>query len=65
MLIKPRLKNTYSETIELYPILRERLRTVDVLVNGNKGRFHFDTTGGVTMISPDFSKKVGCIEKAV
>jgi hypothetical protein len=44
--------------------LRERLRTIDVTMEGISGEFLFDTAGGVTMISPDFAKRIGCTPQA-
>lgn len=40
--------------------LRERLRTIDVTVNGQPGTFLLDTGGGGTIISPAFAAKIGC-----
>ena len=49
-------------TFALTP-LRERLRTIDVAINGVHGQFVFDSAGGVTMLSPDFARRVGCTPK--
>lgn len=40
--------------------LRERLRTVEVTINGHTSDFLFDTGGGITTITPAFAEKIGC-----
>jgi len=40
--------------------LRERLRTIEVTINGHTSDFLFDTGGGVTTITPAFAEKIGC-----
>lgn len=40
--------------------LRERLRTIQVEVNGVSSTFLLDTGGGVTTITPEFAKRIGC-----
>lgn len=40
--------------------LRERLRTIEVTINGHTSDFLFDTGGGVTTITPAFAAKIGC-----
>jgi hypothetical protein len=52
-----------ATTLKLAP-LRERLRTIDVVIDGIHGEFLFDTAGGVTMISPDFAQRIGCTPQA-
>lgn len=37
-----------------------RLRTVDVVVGGQRGTFLVDTGGGVTFATPRFAEKIGC-----
>jgi Aspartyl protease len=46
-------------TITLQP-LRTRLRTVTVKVGSETGTFLLDTASGISLVSPDFAKKVGC-----
>jgi hypothetical protein len=46
-------------TLPLQP-LRERLRTIEVVVNGVPGTFLLDTGGGITTLSPQFARKIGC-----
>lgn len=48
-----------SQTLTLKP-LRERLRTIEVTINGQTSDFLFDTGGGVTTITPAFAEKIGC-----
>lgn len=48
-----------QQTIPLEP-LRERLRTVDVVITGQQGEFLFDSAGGVTFLSPSFAQRIGC-----
>jgi hypothetical protein len=36
------------------------MMTVKAVVNGQEGRFMFDTGGGISYISPDFAKRAGC-----
>lgn len=36
------------------------MMTVRATVNGKDGLFMFDTGGGISYISPDFAKKIGC-----
>lgn len=40
--------------------LRERLRTIEVTINGHTSDFLFDTGGGITTITPAFAQKIGC-----
>lgn len=40
--------------------LRERLRTIEVSINGHVSDFLFDTGGGITTITPAFAEKIGC-----
>lgn len=40
--------------------LRERLRTIEVTINGHTSDFLFDTGGGITTITPAFAEKIGC-----
>ena len=40
--------------------LRERLRTIEVTINGHTSDFLFDTGGGITTITPAFAAKIGC-----
>jgi hypothetical protein len=36
------------------------MMTMKATVNGTEGLFMFDTGGGVSYVSPDFAKSVGC-----
>jgi len=36
------------------------MMTVEAIVNGHEGLFLFDTAGGISYISPDFAKQIGC-----
>lgn len=47
------------QVLHLKP-LRERLRTIEVVINGQEGQFLVDTGGGITTISPQFAEKIGC-----
>ncbi|MFL5354171.1 aspartyl protease family protein [Archangium sp.] len=42
------------------PAWRKRLRTITVKAGSQTGTFMFDTGGGITQISPEFARKVGC-----
>ena len=42
------------------PAWRKRLRTIQVKAGAQTGTFLFDTGGGITQISPEFARKVGC-----
>jgi hypothetical protein len=46
-------------TIQLEPYLRAQA-TVRAVVKGHEGKFLFDTGEGVSGISPEFAKKIGC-----
>ena len=46
-------------TIQLDPYLRAQA-IVHAVVEGHEGKFLFDTGEGVSSISPDFAKKIGC-----
>lgn len=48
-----------QHTLALQP-LRERLRTIDVEINGVASTFLLDTGGGVTTITPQFAERIGC-----
>lgn len=48
-----------EDTLQLQP-LRERLRTIEVEVNGVTSTFLFDTGGGITTITPAFAERIGC-----
>lgn len=48
-----------EDVLPLQP-LRERLRTIDVEVNGVTSTFLFDTGGGITTITPAFAERIGC-----
>ena len=37
-----------------------RLRSIKLTVNGHEGLFTIDTGGGVSLVSPEFAKKIGC-----
>jgi hypothetical protein len=37
-----------------------RLRSVRLVVNGQEGLFTVDTGGGVSLISPEFARRIGC-----
>ncbi len=37
-----------------------RLRSITLEVNGQKGLFTIDTGGGVSVVTPEFAKKIGC-----
>jgi len=37
-----------------------RLRSIRLKVNGHDGTFTVDTGGGISLVSPDFAKKIGC-----
>lgn len=37
-----------------------RTPTVDVVVNGKVRKFYFDTGGGISFISPELAKEIGC-----
>jgi Aspartyl protease len=50
---------TSRRIISLQPYLRAQA-TVDATLNGVPGTFMFDTGEGLSAISPDFAKKVGC-----
>lgn len=39
--------------------------TVEVVVNGKKRLFYFDSGGGISGISPDLAKEIGCQQNAV
>ena len=39
--------------------------TVEVLLNGKKRIFYFDTGGGISGISPDLAKEIGCEPQAI
>lgn len=47
------------KVLELEP-LRERLRTIEVEINGQTGRFMLDTGGGLTTVTPAFADRIGC-----
>ncbi len=38
-----------------------RLRSIEVTVGNQRGTFLLDTGGGVTFVTPDFAKKIGCV----
>lgn len=48
-----------SHDLPLTP-LRERLRTIQVAINGQTADFVLDTGGGVTTLSPAFAARIGC-----
>jgi hypothetical protein len=48
-----------QDTLPLTP-LRERLRTIQVDINGQSADFLLDTGGGVTTLSPEFARRIGC-----
>jgi hypothetical protein len=48
-----------EQPLTLQP-LRERLRTIDVEINGVASTFLLDTGGGVTTITPQFAERIGC-----
>lgn len=37
-----------------------RLRSIEVVVGGQRGTFLLDTGGGVTFATPEFAKRIGC-----
>ena len=37
-----------------------RTRSIEVTVGGQRGTFLLDTGGGVTFVTPDFARKIGC-----
>ena len=45
--------------VALAPLLGRGL-TIQATIGGKPGTFLFDTGGGVTNISPDFAKSIGC-----
>jgi hypothetical protein len=51
--------STSQRIIPLQPYLRAQA-TVHATVNGIPGTFMFDTGEGLSAISPDFAKKIGC-----
>jgi len=54
----------FSASAEVHDLplkpLRERLRTIQVEINGHSADFLLDTGGGVTTVSPDFAARIGC-----
>ena len=40
--------------------LLEKTPTVEVVVNGKTRRFYFDSGGGVSAVSPEIAKEIGC-----
>lgn len=48
-----------QQTVALTP-LRERLRTVEVIINGQRGEFLFDSAAGLSIVSPTFAERIGC-----
>lgn len=44
---------------QLQPFL-ERARLVDIMIDGQPARMLFDTGAGVTTISPDLARRIGC-----
>jgi hypothetical protein len=51
--------STSRRIIPLQPYLRAQA-TVHAMINGVPGTFMFDTGEGLSAISPDFAKKIGC-----
>jgi hypothetical protein len=49
-----------AENVLALQPLRERLRTIEVEVNGVSSTFLLDTGGGVTTITPQFAERIGC-----
>lgn len=50
----------HAETIPLTPYIQTG-RTVHAIINGQAGTFLFDTGGGLSLLTPAFAAKIGCI----
>lgn len=48
-----------ASTIQLGDFMG-RTRSIEVTVGGQRGTFLVDTGGGVTFVTPEFAKKIGC-----
>lgn len=53
------LSSAHAQTIDLQPFMQTG-STVHAVVNGQAGNFMFDTGGGISIITPEFARKIGC-----
>lgn len=53
------LSSAHAQTIALQPFMQTGL-SVHAVINGQAGNFMFDTGGGISIITPEFARKIGC-----
>lgn len=53
------LSPAHAHTVALQPFMQTGL-AVHAVINGQAGNFMFDTGGGISIITPEFARRIGC-----